>query len=965
MSTRISRESTGAINEASGSGYHHQPTYREPEEHNTKHCTVAVVCFGNTMEARTHINLCNHGGGGGIEDRGTASSVVMPCTNEITSIAAPSSSKRKATGSSSLRHTSSSIYGKRSKLTDSCPSVQRCVSGVSSSSPTDVREVSQRDGVDSSHVEKPPTQHQSTANDERNSGKQAVEIAGNLKMVPATLRGIVESARVLHASCRQQQQQHAPSSISCGGGNDAPSSTLHQSSAVTATPSTILAFPTETVYTMGCCVKVSSAKSIGRRLHLDYKNSGEVCGRSGSSCEQLDNQARLSKMAKDLSAPNPSLESLLQYNSSNDNVQTDPFTTNNNTATPSLFVCDMYHAQHYCEFSKFKTFGIRPSSSSFSAGVVGVSSSLPLKRAASSSASAGLMENAPKRVSCQSLMSADQHQSQQEQHQQEHQPHEPLQEQFVPSGVSTPFRSISREGSTTSSTGLSLSSSDGGSCSVASSSESSTKRSSTSSLPTASASTNINAMEAASAMLVSTANELAAALTAPSTPPHPQPFTLPALYTTESSRPTNDQTPIIKNTSSTKAVTTAAASTNNNTSKMIHAASFSESREAFLRLASKFWPGPLVLYMPVKMVRGEDVAVASIAVVAAMSAKRGSPNGSGVDAATNGDVGESRKNGGSVSSSSSCGSLVNLSKTLATAATSIQDNISPMPSVPILPTSVLTSAAELLSTNDTAASEETFYIGMQCPSHPLSRKILNEVYHGPTPSSSSTVGAENVPVTNSNNSSGVNKTFQRRVSSPSKRFPRCSIAVVGCSAPGTSNAKQPTTISNTFDPSYSTSASQVASVVSSKSTSATNDGNSKQGNDQVFILDGEDTRESFSVPTCQYGMPHPVSLVIDGENRTIHLVRRRKSEFTGEAGAAKEGNGKAPANNYHTFESSSSFLCKHASITEDIIHRTLLQPPPPAADPSRKNEAGSTSGSGVNRVISAVLSRWKIEERMV
>jgi hypothetical protein len=116
---------------------------------------------------------------------------------------------------------------------------------------------------------------------------------------------------------------------------------------------------------------------------------------------------------------------------------------------------------------------------------------------------------------------------------------------------------------------------------------------------------------------------------------------------------------------------------------------------------------------------------------------------------------------------------------------------------------------------------------------------------------------------------------------------------------------------------------------------------------RLFIVDGEDTRESFSVPTCQYGKPHPVSLLIDGENRTIHLIRR-------------------------CLDSPESLL-----VSKGSIHRALLKPASTTNNGQSLQLSGAShsldavkekkadSSSSIDRVITAALSRWKIRETTI
>jgi hypothetical protein len=121
---------------------------------------------------------------------------------------------------------------------------------------------------------------------------------------------------------------------------------------------------------------------------------------------------------------------------------------------------------------------------------------------------------------------------------------------------------------------------------------------------------------------------------------------------------------------------------------------------------------------------------------------------------------------------------------------------------------------------------------------------------------------------------------------------------------------------------------------------------------RIVVVNGEDNRESFSVPTCQYGNPCPASLVIDGENRTIHLIRRRHPASEGKTEDGEKDN----------------------VLTKNSVYRALLKPASSrhgrsfsfnrsnstySQDSIKEQKGDSTS---IDRVITAVLSRWKIRE---
>jgi hypothetical protein len=135
----------------------------------------------------------------------------------------------------------------------------------------------------------------------------------------------------------------------------------------------------------------------------------------------------------------------------------------------------------------------------------------------------------------------------------------------------------------------------------------------------------------------------------------------------------------------------------------------------------------------------------------------------------------------------------------------------------------------------------------------------------------------------------------------------------------------------------STTSSDVVKVMSS-AIGNKND----EGGGQIYVVDGEDTRESFSVPTCQYGEIHPVSLVIDGENRTIHLIHRRSSSATVPSKGAAEESDKGPL-----------------VISKATVRRALLNPASfRSLDVSTEKKVDNNDT--IDRVISAVLSRWAV-----
>jgi len=360
-----------------------------------------------------------------------------------------------------------------------------------------------------------------------------------------------------------------------------------------------------------------------------------------------------------------------------------------------------------------------------------------------------------------------------------------------------------------------------------------------------------------------------------------------------------------QNDLSTQAILSPSKSSNATTpitpnGQKLQAANFSESREAFLRLASKFWPGPVVIHVQARMLGEEEVPV-----VSHLSQKPASSSSIA-----------------SIPTLPSMGDLVSTGSSNTGSRTSA--------SVPVLPMPALIPGRE----------KETYFIRMQCPSHPLPRKILNEVYRGTSLSNSPPISASQHPSSESlgsvssadDNLSGESKSAQYKASSPKNGRVRSNIAVVGCMV----HTLKPSANNRATD--GVTTAKDVNKVMTDFVRSGPSINQHEGSQDGIYVVDGEDNRESFSVPTCQYGKPHPDSLVIDGDNRTIHLMRRGPIAKDSARGTMKE-----------------------ALLTKKSVYRALLEPVSLANGQTfiKKKKGDDTS---IDRVITAVLSRWKIQE---
>jgi hypothetical protein len=103
----------------------------------------------------------------------------------------------------------------------------------------------------------------------------------------------------------------------------------------------------------------------------------------------------------------------------------------------------------------------------------------------------------------------------------------------------------------------------------------------------------------------------------------------------------------------------------------------------------------------------------------------------------------------------------------------------------------------------------------------------------------------------------------------------------------------------------------------------------------VDVLNGEDEREMFAAPTCQFGVGACSSLVIDDETKTVRIVQ------------PKVKGGTATHSTLHT---------KH-------IVRALRINPRSSVEVASPYEAVAADAEKVaSRVISVVLNRWNFVE---
>ena len=710
-----------------------------------------------------------------------------------------------------------------------------------------------------------------------NNGSRRQE-AAFIRALPPSLRGINEAAKTLQLSSRCSKNNISNSA--------SPRNTQQQ------TPQ-LVAFPTEALYVLTCCVKTTSQKKLLLRSNTNdsiiksrndsvsssligssspgscsfasgtvalgegedtpgCSNSSGVgdCGGSGDIDFSTDNRKKQAIHCDAVHPPNSSLDHLLSRNQE----------VSSREGAPSVFVLGNKHAQHYCEFSTPKMFAIRP------------------KQRSGSSSSSQLLKKREK---------------------------EEKEETCSPSSpIKSSQQSLSSSSSLTTDWPMTVPPSPKKSCTIPLSTSSSS-------------------------------------LFIPVTP-----------KTSAEGAAAHAVTPIAAN--NTVAV--------NTTTAKIHAVNFSESYEAFSRLANKFWPGPMIIYAPARMVGGSGGGVECKGKGSGSGSTdrkdlRSSPNLQQQQQRTWSRQSSSGSSASSSSSSEGCPSLpsfTNLQSLNTGGAAGAEGGAmeSVSSKVSVLPPSVLIPERDLLpgrDYNDCGSNREKnrFFIGMQCPSHPLSRKLLTEV-HRPRRASASSTSVSTIahsPSTDSlasfSSSLDTSPIQQQQI--------RCGIAVVG-------SYIQPLTLAATSSSSslsqdgrddqedkgnghggaiLATSASNVKEILSASPNLS--------NTEQILVVNGEDsTREHWSVPTCNY-VTHPISLVVDGDNRTIHLLHNNRHD----------GGGASASGSDHS---------------KEMIYRALLQPSSSSKvttaslnmENGSNKGASTTSRSEIDRVITAVLSRWKV-----
>ena len=114
----------------------------------------------------------------------------------------------------------------------------------------------------------------------------------------------------------------------------------------------------------------------------------------------------------------------------------------------------------------------------------------------------------------------------------------------------------------------------------------------------------------------------------------------------------------------------------------------------------------------------------------------------------------------------------------------------------------------------------------------------------------------------------------------------------------------------------------------------------------MCVLNGEERREMFCVPTCEHGKPCPVALWIDADRRTVRVQRR----------------------DYHPVHIHRSSLSSSSSSEDrrspDSVMASGSSTTTVSESELRQSLRGTTlkPKNAVDRVIQAVLMKWRVVE---
>lgn len=105
------------------------------------------------------------------------------------------------------------------------------------------------------------------------------------------------------------------------------------------------------------------------------------------------------------------------------------------------------------------------------------------------------------------------------------------------------------------------------------------------------------------------------------------------------------------------------------------------------------------------------------------------------------------------------------------------------------------------------------------------------------------------------------------------------------------------------------------------------------------VLNGEERRETFAVPTCEHSQPWPVTIWIDADTRTVKL--KTKTEMTGTRSSSRVWDQRKSPDSVRGGVSQ-----LQTAVTESTLHQAI-----------RSVKAVSNAKE---RVLQAVMLKWKV-----
>ena len=305
---------------------------------------------------------------------------------------------------------------------------------------------------------------------------------------------------------------------------------------------------------------------------------------------------------------------------------------------------------------------------------------------------------------------------------------------------------------------------------------------------------------------------------------------------------------------------------------LVPTVTFSESREVLDRITAAFWPGPVAIFAPAKLRRVAEL---------------GCPEGKGDE---NGD-----------------------------------SNFAP-----VLPPSILIKAEARKhdTTGSNAGRQPLSYVGIRCPSHPLARRCLEEVYYKNVRASTGSA-SKHRHCTKSSIVIGFDASI------PTADDDSATMTPTSVSKPSASTT--PTKAKEVCVQLLSPSASRKKAACGTppKEPSLT-----KDTIPTVHVLNGEDRRELFSHATCEFGPDAFVALIVDDERRTIRIIKRL------------DPNG----------------IDRHTNVCTATVIRALLRTSPqltPLSPAKGEKQDPAVAANAGARVITAVLRRWTASEEII